>query len=144
MMSCSCLDIELLEMTEQGRRKSKLKMVILHHIKDKPVESNVPPLIYKLGSVATCTTEDDDDEVVDCSTSGMPSSMADLFPRVSRTGEDPTISRLSATLMSINSTLQVRYLCQRGTTRLWQGMFYTLKWNPVFGLALPPAIGRKD
>ena len=45
MMSCSHFDIELLEVTEQGRTGPKLKMVTLNHIKHKPVICNVSPLI---------------------------------------------------------------------------------------------------
>ena len=36
MVCCSCLIIELLEITEQGRTWPKLKMVILNHIMHKP------------------------------------------------------------------------------------------------------------
>ena len=45
MMSCSCLDIELWEVMEQGRTGTKLKMVTLNHIKHKPVRFNASPLI---------------------------------------------------------------------------------------------------
>ena len=49
----------------------KLKMVTTTHIKHKAIRSNVSSLI--LGSVPTCTMDEDDvDEVVDCNTSGMP------------------------------------------------------------------------
>ena len=37
MMNCSHLDIKLLEVTEQGRTRSMLKMVTPNHIKHKPV-----------------------------------------------------------------------------------------------------------
>ena len=45
MMSHSCLDIELPEVTEQGRMVPKLKMVTPNHIKHKPVRCNASPLI---------------------------------------------------------------------------------------------------
>ena len=45
MMSCSHLDIELSEVTEQGRTGPKLKMVTLNHIKHKPFRCNASPLI---------------------------------------------------------------------------------------------------
>ena len=47
MMSCSHLDIKLLEVTKQGRMGPKLKMVTLNHIKHKPVGCNASPLIKK-------------------------------------------------------------------------------------------------
>ena len=47
MMSCSCLDIKLLEVTEQGRTRPKLKIVTPNHIKHKPVGCNASPLIKK-------------------------------------------------------------------------------------------------
>ena len=53
MMSCSCLHIELPEVTEQGRVWPKLKMVTLNHIKHKPVRSNASPLIQKWESIPT-------------------------------------------------------------------------------------------
>ena len=64
-----------------------LKMMTFNHIKHKPIGSNASPLFKNLGSIPTCTTEEDDvQEVVDCSISGMPSSMASLLPRVNGTG----------------------------------------------------------
>ena len=47
MMSCNCLNIELLEITEQGRMGPNLKMVTLHHFKHLPVGSGAPPLTYR-------------------------------------------------------------------------------------------------
>ena len=64
----------------------KLEMVIFNHIKHKPIGSNASPLPKNSGSVPICTMyEDDMDEVVDCNTSGMPSPMAFLLFRISRT-----------------------------------------------------------
>ena len=48
-MNCSCLNIKLLEITEQRRMRPKLNMVTLNYIKHKPVGSNDPPLIKKMG-----------------------------------------------------------------------------------------------
>ena len=48
MMSCSCLDIELSEVMEQGRMGPKLKMVTPNHIKHKPVGCNASPLIINI------------------------------------------------------------------------------------------------
>ena len=47
MMSCSCLDITVPKVTEQGRTGSKLKMVTPNHIQHKPVGCNASPLIKK-------------------------------------------------------------------------------------------------
>ena len=49
MISCSCLNTELLEIMEQGMMRPLLKLVTLKHIKHKPIGSNAPPLISKLG-----------------------------------------------------------------------------------------------
>ena len=95
------------------------------------------------GSVPTCTKEEEEGgDVVGYNISGMPSPMAPLLPRVSKTGRDTT-TRLSVTLMSLNPTLQVRPLCQRGMTRLTQVSIAHWNRNSVFGLALPYLIGGK-
>ena len=47
MMSCSCLDIKVSEVMEQGRMGSKLKVVTPNHIQHKPVRCNASPLIKK-------------------------------------------------------------------------------------------------
>ena len=56
-MNCSCLNIEVLEIMEQGKTRPVLKMVTLDYIKHKPVGSNAPQLIQKWESVSTCITE---------------------------------------------------------------------------------------
>ena len=87
--------------------RPKLKMVTLNHIKHRPVESNTPPLMQTWESIPTyITEEDDDDEAVDCSTSGTPTPMAPLLPKVSRTGRDTTTSRPPATWMGLSPTHQ--------------------------------------
>ena len=47
MMSCSCLDIKLPEVMDQGRTGPKLKMVTPNNIKHKPVGCNASLLIKK-------------------------------------------------------------------------------------------------
>ena len=92
-------------------------MVTLNHIKHKPVGRIASLLIPKTWeSIPTCKTEDE--EAVDCDTSGVLMSSPHL-PSISRTGRDTTTSRLPATWMSIIPTLQVRPLSQRGNTGLW-------------------------
>ena len=59
--------------------------------------------------------------------------MAPFFPSIKRTGRDTTTSRLPATMMSLIPTLQGRPLCQRSTTRLWNGSL--LQIEIVMGLA---------
>ena len=73
------------------------------HIKHKSIGSNVYPLILNLGSVPTCTRDEDNgDKVADCSTSGVPSPMALFFPTVS--GTDRCInSRLPTTVITLES-----------------------------------------
>ena len=53
MISCSCLDIKLLEVMEQGRMGPTLKMVTHKHVKHKPVICNASPLIKNLKSIPT-------------------------------------------------------------------------------------------
>ena len=61
----------------------KVKIVPSNHTEHKPMGGKASPLIYKLRSVPTCTTdEDDSDEIEDCNTSGMPSHTAFLLPQV--------------------------------------------------------------
>ena len=74
----------------------------------------------------------------------MPSLMASLLPRVSRAGRDTTTSRLSATLMSLSHTLQLRLFAKEETLNSGTGFFCILKWNPIIGLALPLLIEGKD
>ena len=47
MMSCTHLDIKVLEVMAQGRMESKLKLVTPNHIQHKPVGCNASPLIQK-------------------------------------------------------------------------------------------------
>ena len=123
MMSCSHLDIKLLEVTEQGRTGPKLKMVTPNHIKHKPVGCNASPLIKNLKSIPTSKSADVDDEEADEAegpgTSGVLTPMAPLSPSLNRTGGDTATSRLLATWMSLIPTLQVRTLSQRYPTRPW-------------------------
>ena len=132
-MSYSCLNVELLEIMEQGRMWPSLKMVTLNHIKHKPVGSNTSLLIQKWESIPTCKTKDEDDkEAVDWGTSGVLTPMASLLPSISRTGRDTTISRLPVTWMSLNPILQVRPLSQRGTTRLWHRYLLLIEMEPHY------------
>ena len=88
-------------------------------------------------SMLTCTTEEENDgRVVDCNTSWMP-PLAHL--RVSRNGRDTSTRRFSAFLMSLSLILQVKGAPLDSGT----GLFCILKWNPVFGLAVPPIIGGR-
>ena len=83
--------------------------------------------------------------LVDYNTSGMPFPHSPLLPRVSRTGRDTATNRLPSTLMSLNPTLQVRSLCWRGTTKLWQrSLLHTENGAQSLLLPLPPPIGGKD
>ena len=66
-------------------------------------------------------------------TSGMLTPLAPLLPSISRTGRDTMTSRLPATLMSLNPTLQVRPLCQKDTTRLWHRSLLHIEMEPSLG-----------
>ena len=69
----------MLEVTEQGRMGSKLKMVAPNHIKHKPVGCNASPLIKKCESIPTLNVADvdyeEDEEGEGCGTSGVPTPM---------------------------------------------------------------------
>ena len=55
-------------------------MVAFNHIEHKPNLSNASPLIKKMGSVPTHTTDEDDiNEDVDCKKLGMKSPMVPLL-----------------------------------------------------------------
>ena len=74
----------------------------------------------KSENIPTLKREDaDEEEAVECDTSGAPTPTIPLLPGISKTGRDTTNQRLLATYMSLSPTLQVRPLSQRGTTRPW-------------------------
>ena len=136
-MNYSHFNTELLDIMEQGRMRPNLKMVTLNPIKHKAVGSNGPPLNQNLWSVPTCITEEDEEveEDVDCNTSGMLIPMVPLLPSMSRTGRDTTTGRLPAILTCLSPYLQVRLLCQRGTTRLWHtwsGLAFGKRWRQAY------------
>ena len=144
MISCSWLNVELLEIKEQGRMRPKLMMVTLNHIKHKPVGSNAPPLIQKWESILTCITEEKDDyDAVDCNRSGMLTPMAPLLPTVSRSGRDTTTSSISATLMSLSPTLEVRPLWQRGISRVWHSSHLHIEIQPSAGSGFATSHGKR-
>ena len=65
--------------------------------------------------------------------------MAPLLPSISRTDRDTTTSRLPATWMSLNLTLQVRPLSQRSITRLQPRSLLHSEWNTDCGLVCHPS-----
>ena len=152
MMSCCHLDIKVPEITEQGRMGPKLKMVTPNHIKHKPVGCNASPSIKKFEmhtNLNSCR----------CRWWGGRRSwglwhirnanpMPPFSSRLSRTGGDTATSRLLATWTSLIPTLQVRLLSKDAPlvpgTDPDIGLFCTVNWNPVHGLALPPLLGGKD
>ena len=83
------------------------------------------------------TKDEDDEEAVDCDGSGVPTLMTPLLPSISRTDRDTNISRLPATWMSLNPTLQVRLLSQRDTTTLCHGLLLPseMEHSPWSGFA---------
>ena len=96
IMSCCHLDIKALEVTEQGRMGSKLKMVTPNHIKHKPVDCNASPLIKKFEKHTNLKVADVDDEVADevedSGTSGVLTPMPPFSSLLSRTGGDTATS----------------------------------------------------
>ena len=136
VMSGNCLDIKLLEVTEQGRKGLKLKMVTQNHIKHKPVRCNASPLIKKFEKHTNlknyrwrwwggCGLQ----HIRSANPHGP-------LPRsISWTGRDTTTSRLLATCMSLSPTPQMRPPGQRGTIRLWQRQASFAEWNETQSLA---------
>ena len=147
MMSCCHLDIKVPEVMEQGRTGPKLKMVTPNHIKHKTVGCNASPLIKKFEKHTNLKS-------FRCRWWGGWRSWglwhmrsadphAPLSSILSRTSGDTATSRLLATEMSLIPTLQVRPFRQRcplvSGTDLDIGLFCTVNWNPVHGLAFPPS-----
>ena len=85
------------------------------------------------------TTDKDGEEAEDWDTLGVLTPTAPFPPRIGR-----TTSRLLATWTSLIPTLKVRPLNQRAPLDSGTGLIYTLKWNPVCGLALPLFLEGKD
>ena len=142
MMSSSCLHTELPEIMEQGRVSPKLQMVILQHIKYKPIGSNASPLIKIIGKAyqPVKPKNQDVEEAVDC---GVLIPMVPLFPSICRTGRDTTTSRLLATGTSLNPTLLERPLGQGGTTRLQQRPLLHNETEPSPWLGLATSLRGK-
>ena len=67
-----------------------------------------------------------------------------LLPSISRPGRDTTTSRPLATWMGLSPTHQVGLLAKEAPLDPATGLYWTVKWNPVFGLALPPLLEGKD
>ena len=145
-MNCNHLHNELPEITKQGMARPKLKMVMLNHIKYKPVRSNACPLVKNGKAYQPKKTKDkDDEEAVYYDTSDVPTPTASLLPSISRTGRDTTTSRPLATWMSLPSLLsEWGFLAKEIPLDSATGFFCTVKWNPVHGLASPPLLEWKD
>ena len=67
---------------------------------------------------------------MDCNASGAMTPTSPLLPSISRTGRDTTTSRLPSTWMILISSLQVRLLCQRGTTRFQHRSLLHIEMEP--------------
>ena len=103
----------------------------LHHIKHKPIGTMLLHWSKSWGRVPAWTTDGDEDEE-DFDTSGIISPISPFLPRVS-TGRCnsqwiPTI------LMTIRLRVNVRPLCQGGTSRLWHKLFLNIKPEPSLWL----------
>ena len=152
MMSCSHLDIKLPEVMEQGRMRPKLKMVTPNHIKHKLVWCNASPLIKNLKCIPTWKAADVDDgeaeEAEDSGTSGVPTPMASFsFSSAELVETLPPGDFLPLGWASFPHSkwgLLAKDIPLGPGTDPDIGLFFTVKWNPVCGLALPPLLGGKD
>ena len=146
VMSCSHLDTKVLEVMEQGRMGSKLKMVTPNHIKHKPIGCNASPLIKKFEkhtNLKVADVDDDEEEEVKGSgTSGMPTPMPPFSSQFRRSGGDTATSRLVVTWMSLSPLSKWGLLGKNAPlvpgTDPDKGLFCTVNWNPVPGPALLP------
>ena len=106
-------------------------MVTLSHIKHKPVGSNASELIKKYGKAyQPAKPKTRMMRRLWTVTHQKYQPHDPLLPSISRTGRDTTTGRLLATWMSLNPTLQVRPLSQRGTTRLWHRPLLHIEMEP--------------
>ena len=123
----------------------KLKMVAPNHNKHKLVRHDASSLIKILKSIPTWKTADEDDEgAKDCDTSGALTLMAPFPPSISRTGGDIATSRLLTTWMSLIPLSKWGLSAKDASLDLGTGLFCTVKWNSVHGLALPPLLEGKN
>ena len=79
-----------------------------------------------------CTTEEEEeeeDEFVDCSTSGALSPQL-TFTESVELAETLPLEDFLPSLTSLSLTLEVRPLCQRGTTRLWYRSLLPIETEP--------------
>ena len=83
------------------------------------------------------TENEDDEEAVDCDTSGAPTPMAPFFLASAELGQTLPPADFFPPGMSLNPTLQVRPLSKRGTTRLWhRPLLHTeIEYSPWPGFA---------
>ena len=152
MISCSHPDIKLLEVTEQGRMRPKLKMVNLNHIKHNLLDVMLLHWSKNLKSIPNWKAADVDDgeakEVEDSGISGAPTTTDPLSPSLNRAGGDTATSRLLATWKASFPQSKWGILAKDVPlgpgTDSYIGLLCTVKWNPVHGLALPPLLGGKD
>ena len=118
----------------------KLKMLTPNHIKHKPVRCNASPMIKKFEkhtNLNNCRWRWWEAEEHD--TSGVPTPTEPFPPSISRTGGDTAISRLLATWINLNPTLQVRPLSKGWTTRPWHRslLCHEMEPSPWPDLATP-------
>ena len=146
-MSGSHLDIKLLEVTEQGRMGSELKMVTPNYIKHKPVRCNASVMldqkIWKAYQPEK-TADEDDEEAEDHDTSGMPTPMYPfLLVLVELVETLPPADFLPLEWASFPLSTW-GFLAKDGLLDPDTGLFCTMKWNPVHGLVLLPLSEGKD
>ena len=116
-------------------------MVTPNHTKHKPLRCYAFPLIRKFEKHTNLKTADEDDEEAEhCNTSGALTSMDPFPPSISRTGGGTATSRLLATWMNLNPSLQVRHLSQRWATRPWHRPWYRSLLHCKNGTQLWPGL----
>ena len=145
MMSCSCLNIELPEVMEQGRVSPKLKMVTWTILSTNWLEVMLLHWSKKWESIPTCKTADEDDEeAVDCDTSGVLTPMVPILPvSVEPADTLPPADFLTPGWVSVPLS-KWGLLAKEAPLDPGTGLFWTVKWNPGCGLALLPLLEGKD
>ena len=121
------------------------KMVTFNQIKHKSISNNASPLRSKNWEVCQPAQweEDDGEDIVDYSTSGILFPLAPLLPGGSGTGRYTTRWH-SASLMSLSRHLQVWLFAKQIPFDSGIGHFCSLIQEPVLGLALLPVTEVKD
>ena len=153
MMSCSCPDIKVLKVKEQGRKGSKLKMVAQTIFSTDLLDVMLLHWSKNLNSIPSWKVADDeeDEEVEGFGMSGTSGVLTPtppfLLDSVELVETLPPVDFLPLGQTSFPLSkwgLLVKDAPLVPGTDPDIGLFCTVNWNPIHGLALPALLGGKD